>query len=116
MIIANNGRTNWVFNTSTGTDRMYTFEGRQYLADTPTGHFVMNRQIDGVRVGQLGTLYRPKYFHPDGIAFHGYTSVPPYPGVARLRAAHERGDQLRLGRQHHSARYRGLGVLTRIPR
>ena len=62
----------------------------QYLADTPTGRFVMNRQIDGVRVGQLGTLYRPKYFHPDGIAFHGYTSVPPYPashGCVRLTTA-----------------------------
>ena len=90
VIIANNGHTNWVFNTSTGTDRMYTFEGHQYLADTPTGHFVMNRQIDGVRVGQLGTLYRPKYFHPDGIAFHGYPSVPPYPashGCVRLSNA-----------------------------
>jgi peptidoglycan hydrolase-like protein with peptidoglycan-binding domain len=90
VIIASNGHTNLVFNTSTGTDRMYTFEGRQYLADTPTGHFVMNRQIDGVRVGQLGTLYRPKYFHPDGIAFHGYPSVPPYPashGCVRLSNA-----------------------------
>ena len=90
VIIASNGHTNWVFNTSTGTDRMYTFEGHQYLADTPTGHFVMNRQIDGVRVGQLGTLYRPKYFHPDGIAFHGYPSVPPYPashGCVRLSNA-----------------------------
>src|SRR5207244_343993 len=29
--------------------------------------------------GPLGRLYRPKYFHPDGIALHGYTQVPPRP-------------------------------------
>lgn len=29
--------------------------------------------------GELGPLYRPKYFHHDGIAVHGYGSVPPYP-------------------------------------
>jgi peptidoglycan hydrolase-like protein with peptidoglycan-binding domain len=79
VIIARDGRTEWIFNTSTGTDRPYTFEGRTYIADTPAGHFTVNRQIDGVRTGQLGTLYRPKYFHPDGIAFHGYPNVPPYP-------------------------------------
>jgi hypothetical protein len=30
---------------------------------------------------------RPRYFHPDGIAVHGYPSVPPYPashGCARV--------------------------------
>jgi hypothetical protein len=90
VIIARNGHAEWVFNTSTGTERPYTFEGRQYLADTPPGQFVMNRQIDGVRTGELGTLYRPKYFHPDGIAFHGYPNVPPYPashGCVRLSNA-----------------------------
>jgi peptidoglycan hydrolase-like protein with peptidoglycan-binding domain len=90
VIIARNGRAEWVFNTSTGTERPYIFEGRQYLADTPPGRFTVNRQVDGVRTGELGTLYRPKYFHPDGIAFHGYPSVPPYPashGCVRLSNA-----------------------------
>jgi peptidoglycan hydrolase-like protein with peptidoglycan-binding domain len=90
VIIARNGRAEYVFNTSTGTERPYTFAGRQYLADTPPGRFTVNRQVDGVRTGELGTLYRPKYFHPDGIAFHGYPSVPPYPashGCVRLSNA-----------------------------
>ena len=34
--------------------------------------------IDGIREGRLGTLYRPRYFTNDGVAFHGSTSVPPY--------------------------------------
>jgi peptidoglycan hydrolase-like protein with peptidoglycan-binding domain len=79
VIIARDGWAQLIFNTSTGTERPYTFEGRQYLADTPVGRFTVNRQIDGVSNGPLGTLYRPKYFHPDGIAFHGYPSVPPFP-------------------------------------
>ena len=90
VIIARDGRAEWIFNTSTGTERPYTFEGRQYLADTPPGRFTVDRQVDGVRHGELGTLYRPKYFHPDGIAFHGYPSVPPYPashGCVRLSNA-----------------------------
>ena len=90
VIVARNGRAELVFNTSTGTERPYTFEGVQYLADTPPGRWRVSNQVDGVRVGALGTLYRPKYFHPDGIAFHGYSSVPPYPashGCVRLSNA-----------------------------
>ena len=79
LIAARNGRAEWVLNVSTGTEGPYTFEGRTYLADTPVGWWRVSRQIDGVREGQLGSLYRPKYFHPDGIAIHGSGSVPPYP-------------------------------------
>jgi hypothetical protein len=79
VFVARDGVTQWVFNTSTGTERPYSWEGRTYLADTPVGHFTITRQIDGWRDGELGLLYRPKYFHPDGIAFHGYGSVPSYP-------------------------------------
>jgi ribosomal protein L24E len=90
VIVARAGRAEWVFNTSTGTERPYTWEGRTYLADTPPGLWRVDRQVDGVRHGALGTLYRPKYFHRDGIAFHGYPSVPPYPashGCVRLTNA-----------------------------
>jgi hypothetical protein len=73
------GRTQWVFNTSTGTEEPYTFEGERYIADTPPGRWEMFRQVDGVRVSNLGRLIRPKYFHRDGIAIHGYSFVPPYP-------------------------------------
>lgn len=87
ILMVKNGKVQWVFNTSTGTEQYYTSGGRRYLADTPEGRFRINRQIDGWRVNHLGRLYRPKYFHPDGIAIHGSTSVPAYPashGCARV--------------------------------
>jgi len=90
ILVARNGRTEWIINTSTGTERSYTFEGRTYMADTPVGSFHVSSQVDGVREGPLGSLYRPKYFHPDGIAFHGYSSVPAYPashGCVRMTYA-----------------------------
>ncbi len=49
------------------------------MADTPPGHWRVTSQVDGYKYGPLGTLFRPKYFHPDGIAFHGYSCVPSYP-------------------------------------
>jgi peptidoglycan hydrolase-like protein with peptidoglycan-binding domain len=90
IFIVRDGRVVWAFNTSTGTERPYTYEGRQYLADTPPGTWTIDRQIDGVRTGNLGRLYRPKYFHVDGIAVHGSSFIPPYPdshGCARVTNA-----------------------------
>lgn len=87
LMLVRDGDIQWVFNTSTGTEKPYTHEGRKYLADTPPGKWRITRQVDGWRDGELGHLYRPKYFHHDGIAIHGYTSVPPYPashGCARV--------------------------------
>ena len=87
IILARGGRAEWIFNTSTGNDKPYTYGGVTQIATTPTGHFTMSRQIDGLRVGKLGALWRPKYFTSDGIAFHGSGSIPPYPashGCARL--------------------------------
>lgn len=79
LLMVRDGRVEWIFNTSTGTEQPYEYEGRTYLADTPPGHWQITREVDGVRYGPLGALYRPKYFHPDGIAIHGSSSVPPYP-------------------------------------
>jgi lipoprotein-anchoring transpeptidase ErfK/SrfK len=90
LILIRDGKTKWIFNTSTGTEKRYTYEGRTYLADTPVGKWRVFRQVNGWRDGELGHLYRPKYFHVDGIAIHGYTSVPPYPashGCARVSIA-----------------------------
>ena len=90
VFVVRGGQTQWVFNTSTGTEKTYMYEGAQYLADTPTGRFTFTREIDGIREGDLGRLYRPRYFHPDGIAIHGSQSVPPYPashGCVRLTNA-----------------------------
>lgn len=73
------GRVTQVFNTSTGTEEPYTHDGEEYVADTPNGQWEIYRQIDGWRESHLGRLWRPKYFHTDGIAIHGYENVPPYP-------------------------------------
>jgi hypothetical protein len=78
LLVVDDGRVRWTLNTSTGTDEHYRYDGRRYLADTPHGRWEIYRQIDGWRESHLGRLYRPKYFHHDGIALQGYTSVPPY--------------------------------------
>jgi lipoprotein-anchoring transpeptidase ErfK/SrfK len=79
ILVTNNGHVNWIINTSTGGDYTYTFGGQSFVAHTPEGHFSILRQINGLRVGRLGSLWRPKYITNDGIAFHGYPHVPPYP-------------------------------------
>ena len=48
------------------------------MAYTPTGDFVVERSIDGVREAPLGSLYRPHYFQ-EGWAIHGSPNVPAYP-------------------------------------
>jgi len=81
------GQVQLALHTSTGTFDHYRHEGRRLLADTPEGEFSVTWAHDGWRDGDLGRLYRPRYFHPDGIAVHGYTSVPAYPashGCARV--------------------------------
>jgi peptidoglycan hydrolase-like protein with peptidoglycan-binding domain len=84
------GAVDLVLHTSTGTFEEYTHDGRRLLADTPEGRFAVSWSVDGWRDGALGRLYRPRYFHPDGIAVHGYPSVPAYPashGCARVSMA-----------------------------
>jgi hypothetical protein len=49
------------------------------MADTPPGSYKVYYQVDGWQEGVLGPMYRPKYFHHDGIALHGYNAIPPYP-------------------------------------
>lgn len=90
LMLVVDGRVQQIFNVSTGTEEYYTFEGRRYLADTPVGEWIIDREIDGWRQSNLGRLYRPKYFHRDGIAFHGYPNVPSYPashGCVRVSMA-----------------------------
>ncbi|MFI6077669.1 L,D-transpeptidase family protein [Actinoplanes sp. NPDC051343] len=89
MMFVKDGAVVATLNTSTGSNRHYDYQGQTYLADTPTGHFKVGRQIDGVRHGPLGDLFRPKYFN-GGIAVHGAPSIPPYPashGCARVSNA-----------------------------
>jgi peptidoglycan hydrolase-like protein with peptidoglycan-binding domain len=89
LMLVDDGQVTQVFNTATGSNQHYVYEGQTYLADTPAGHFTVSRQIDGQRDGPLGPLWRPKYFN-GGIAVHGAPNVPPYPashGCARLTNA-----------------------------
>ncbi|MCU7724046.1 L,D-transpeptidase family protein [Actinoplanes sp. KI2] len=89
LMFVKDGEVIATLNTSTGSNEHYEYKGDTYLADTPTGHFKVGRQIDGVRHGPLGDLFRPKYFN-GGIAVHGSPSIPPYPashGCARVSNA-----------------------------
>jgi len=85
LFIVKDGATLWVFNTSTGSEIPY--EGPNAKdptiiergdSVTPNGLWKVDRQReDGWWEGDLGKIYRPKYFI-GGIALHGMTSVPAY--------------------------------------
>jgi N-acetylmuramoyl-L-alanine amidase len=66
------------------------YRGQRYLTDTPRGDYEIYRQVHGWDPGPLGRLYQPKYFNRQGIAIHGYASVPPHPashGCVRVSLA-----------------------------
>jgi lipoprotein-anchoring transpeptidase ErfK/SrfK len=89
LMLVKGGRVQTIFNTSTGSNHYYVYQGERRLAVTPRGHYRVYRQIDGWRHGPLGPLWRPKYFN-GGIAVHGAYSVPPYPashGCSRVSIA-----------------------------
>jgi peptidoglycan hydrolase-like protein with peptidoglycan-binding domain len=68
-----------VLNISSGSGKTYQKpDGGESVAYTPTGDFVVERRVDGLREAALGTLYRPLYFDR-GWAIHGSSSVPGYP-------------------------------------
>jgi N-acetylmuramoyl-L-alanine amidase len=90
LVFSDHGVLVSVLHTSTGTFKKYYYHGQPALADTPAGSFTVDWSVDGWRDGALGRLYRPRYFHPDGIAVHGYPIVPAYPashGCARVSLA-----------------------------
>ncbi len=90
LLFAVDGALTVVLHTSTGTFEDYTYDGQPAVADTPGGRYSVSWAVDGWRDGALGRLYRPRYFHPDGIAVHGYPVVPAYPashGCARVSLA-----------------------------
>lgn len=63
---------------STGSNKLYNEKGIRGLAYTPRGRFRIYAKIAGWRESPLGLLYYPNYFS-DGIAIHGYPSVPQTP-------------------------------------
>ena len=86
LFLVQNGITTYVMNTSTGDDRSYEEpDGNtpgamiRGTAVTPVGTFKIDRERpDGWWIGDLGQIYRPKYFS-GGVAIHGSMSVPAYP-------------------------------------
>lgn len=104
MMLVDDGTVEQIFSTSTGTWEYYTHDGERFLADTPRGRWEIGWQVDAWDPGPLGRLYRPKYFHSQGIAVHGYPEVPPYPashGCVRVTIAAMdwlwRADQMPIG-------------------
>ena len=97
LFIVQDGKTAWAFNTSTGSGIPYEAPNKNDPtkietgdAVTPEGLFKTTRERpEGWWEGDLGKIYRPKYFH-GGIAIHGMTSVPNYPashGCVRVSTA-----------------------------
>ncbi len=80
------GRTDWILNTSTGNGQEYTEEDKNTPGEvitgvslTPSGLHKVNRERpEGWWEGDLGQIYRPKYF-VGGVAVHGSNSIPNYP-------------------------------------
>ena len=86
LYIVRAGVTMWVLNASTGNGLPFEEEDQNTpgkivrdVALTPDGNFKVNREKpEGWWEGDLGRIYRPKYFH-NGIAVHGSGNVPNYP-------------------------------------
>jgi peptidoglycan hydrolase-like protein with peptidoglycan-binding domain len=86
LFLVVDGKTQWVFNTSTGNGETYTEPDKnspgemvEGVALTPDGlHSFYREKPEGWWEGDLGQLYRPKYF-AGGVAVHGSNSVPNYP-------------------------------------
>ncbi len=91
------GSVEWVLNTSTGTEIPYEEPDQNTPGEIQRGdsvtrnglHAVYREREEGWWEGDLGEIYRPKYFD-GGLAVHGSFSVPDYPashGCVRVSVA-----------------------------
>jgi N-acetylmuramoyl-L-alanine amidase len=91
LLVVVRGKVTRILNTSTGSGVHYRApDGEMAHATTPSGSFKVAWVIDEWHTSPLGELYRPRYFHPRGIAVHGAPSVPAYPashGCVRVSVA-----------------------------
>jgi hypothetical protein len=86
LFVVRGGKTVWTFNTSTATGETYHEEDKNSPGEfqdgvsiTPNGLWKVNRERpEGWWEGDLGKIYRPKYFR-GGVAVHGSNSIPNYP-------------------------------------
>ncbi len=80
------GRTEWILNASSGSEIPYEEPDQNTPGEIQTGdsvtrnglHDVYRERQEGWWEGDLGSIYRPKYF-TGGIAVHGSNHVPDYP-------------------------------------
>ena len=63
--------------TSGHVDMVLDISSGKASTPTPKGSYKIQRQIDGMRISDLGELWRPKYF-TGGYAIHGSPSVPTH--------------------------------------
>jgi hypothetical protein len=91
------GRLEWALNVSTGSGQYYRERNQKDpnrwekgRSLTPSGFFVVDRERpQGWWNGDLGEIYRPKYFN-GGVAIHGSKVIPNYPashGCVRVSTA-----------------------------
>lgn len=78
LLLVSDGKLRFALNTSTGGGYRYTQDGVTAVANTPRGRFQVFRVVNGMVVGPLGDLWRPRFF-VGGYAIHGSSSVPPWP-------------------------------------
>ena len=86
LFVVHDGRTVWIFNTSTGDGQPYEEADQNTPGEVQTGvsvtrnglHEVYRERPVGWWEGDLGRIYRPKYFS-GGQAVHGSNNVPNYP-------------------------------------
>lgn len=86
MLITSGGKLVWAINISTGSGQYYLEKNQKDPTKwetgrslTHSGRFKIQRErADGWWDGDLGKIYRPKYFN-GGIAIHGSKSIPNYP-------------------------------------
>jgi peptidoglycan hydrolase-like protein with peptidoglycan-binding domain len=85
LFIVRRGQAVWAVNTSTASGQFYAATGKnsgmlyREHAVTPAGTYQVDRQRpNGWWEGDLGRIYRPKYFD-GGRAIHGMTNIPGYP-------------------------------------
>ncbi len=78
VMFINQGKIEYILNTSTGGGYTYKDGNGTAIAITPTGVFHTYREVDGIVTDSLGQLWRPKFF-TGGFAIHGDSYVPPEP-------------------------------------
>lgn len=86
LFLSVDGRVEWALNASTGSGQYYMERNQKDpnrwergRSLTPSGFFLVDRERpNGWWSGDLGEIYRPKYFN-GGIAIHGSKVIPNYP-------------------------------------